>query len=188
MLIYQMGNQCCSDDAHQYGELNVSVASPLTGSLERWRSTSLCQSSGGSETGASSATALSSASSKSTSSSFRRSSRKRSGKACSASRENQTAENTLACQIPAGEITLVFETAEGFRKFVTVTERPLGIKFSDVAPFVVNDVHRVSHAAKQGIQLGWTLKCIDEDECKSLSAVEMKMILLKKTSSLPMLS
>lgn len=83
-------------------------------------------------------------------------------------------------------MVLVFEKPDGLSKQVTCTQRPLGMKFTKGAPLTVTEVHANGHAHDLGIERGWKLRCICEEDLLGKGSEFVIGTLSQRTHLLPL--
>lgn len=87
-------------------------------------------------------------------------------------------------QAVAPSVTLGFESLDGGRKEVVFLERPLGIKYSTSTPLTITKINANSHAQELGVQLGWKLRSIGDEDVAGMSTKEVLSLLRHKTNVL----
>ena len=61
-------------------------------------------------------------------------------------------------------MVVTFETRSGKLKHVSVTQRPLGFKYTKTVPLTVVEVGKGSHASDLGIKHGWKVKLVNNED------------------------
>merc|ERR1719350_1171315 len=83
-----------------------------------------------------------------------------------------------------GELILGFETPDGAFKEVKFRYRPLGLKHSNSVPVTVIDVSLGSPAAELGVQPGWRIKHIANEDMSGRDFLYVFQSIFKKASAL----
>lgn len=91
---------------------------------------------------------------------------------------------TLLDEAHSGMV-LAFEHCDGSLRQVTCTQRPLGVKFTKAAPLTVTEVYAHGHAHDLGIQTGWALRSIDEEDLIGRSSECVIQLLSASIKCLP---
>eukprot|EP00747_Dinoflagellata_sp_TGD_P163155 gnl/TRDRNA2_/TRDRNA2_181531_c0_seq1.p1 gnl/TRDRNA2_/TRDRNA2_181531_c0~~gnl/TRDRNA2_/TRDRNA2_181531_c0_seq1.p1 ORF type:complete len:232 (+),score=23.54 gnl/TRDRNA2_/TRDRNA2_181531_c0_seq1:60-755(+) len=75
-------------------------------------------------------------------------------------REGDACQNASASD-SQGTMTITFKKVDGEMVDKTFVRRPLGMDFYKVAPIVIKKIQKNGHAEELGIEIGWTLICIN---------------------------
>lgn len=100
-------------------------------------------------------------------------------------RGKSTGTNCSEVNVSSQGVVLGFELPNGTTTGVTCFQRPLGMQYSKSLPVTVTMVHQESHAAQLGIEEGWRLRYVGEEDMVDRSFAYVLGTLCKTTSHLP---
>lgn len=85
------------------------------------------------------------------------------------------------------ELVLGFELPDGTPKKIVSSRRPMGLKYTKTAPFMVTDVNTFSHANELGVKKGWRLRFIEHEDMAGKDGDYIRAVLCKKAHVLPLM-
>mmetsp|Transcript_31012 Transcript_31012/g.82423 ORF Transcript_31012/g.82423 Transcript_31012/m.82423 type:complete len:126 (-) Transcript_31012:197-574(-) len=83
-------------------------------------------------------------------------------------------------------LDLVFELPDGLQRELSLSERPLGIKFTRTGALMVKSVHMGSHAESVGVQSGWQVVRINGVNTMGQDPEMVRELMKQKTAALPL--
>mmetsp|Transcript_7536 Transcript_7536/g.20617 ORF Transcript_7536/g.20617 Transcript_7536/m.20617 type:complete len:138 (-) Transcript_7536:355-768(-) len=80
---------------------------------------------------------------------------------------------------------VTFETRSGKLKHVSVTQRPMGLKYTKTVPLTVVEVGKGSHASDLGIKHGWKVRLVNHEDMTGKSSEQVYRSLVARVAELP---